>query len=218
MTEIELPPGIAISDPRPIAAGAPYTFEMPHLDELAALKPGDGIQAIFQQTEGDTEYGAERMWVLIERIEDGFVAGTLDNEPLDMPLIKLGDRVRIPLTHAISTVFSKDNPRPATPPRREYWQRCFVDSCILDGRSHADYLYREEPDMTREGDEFPDSGWRIRGTDEAVAADEELGKSPAYVALGAVLNRDDRWLHLLDREHGVAFRWDAEAQDYIELE
>ena len=112
MSRIELPPGIALDDPRPIAAESPYTFFMPHPDELAALKPKDGIKAIFRQVDGETKYGAERMWVLIEEIVDGDVIGTLDNEPADMPLLKLGDRVRIPLTHAISTAFHKDNPRP----------------------------------------------------------------------------------------------------------
>ena len=205
-------------DPRPIAAGAPYTFELPHELEIAALKPGDGIKAIFSQTEGETKYDAERMWVLIERIEGGVVYGTLDNDPTDMPLIEAGMPVAIPLTHVISTAFHKDNPRPDVPPRRDYWDRCFADACVVEGRCHADYLYREEPDMTREGDEYEDSGWRIRGTDEAIADDEERGEPPLYVALGKVLNADDRWLHLLDREYGVAFQWDAEAQDYIELE
>src|SRR6187551_1107926 len=123
MAESELPPGIAIDDPRPIAAAAPYTFVMPHPDEIAALEPGDGIKAIFRQTEGETEYDAERMWVLIERIEDGAVFGSLDCEPIDMPLIKPGDRIKVPLTHAIAAVFRNGNHRPDTPPRREFWER-----------------------------------------------------------------------------------------------
>ena len=106
---------------------------MPHELELAALKPGDGVKAIFRQTEGETKHSAERMWVLIERIEDGTVYGTLDNDPHDMPLIEAGMPVAIPLTHVISTAFSKSNPRPQTPPRREYWDRCFVDACVVEG-------------------------------------------------------------------------------------
>ncbi len=191
---------------------------MPHELELAALKPGDGVKAIFRQTEGETAHNAERMWVLIERIVDGTVYGTLDNEPHDMPLIEAGMPVSIPLTHVIATVFDESNPRPHTPPRREYWDRCMVDDCVVEGRCHADYLYREEPDMTREGDTYPDSGWRIRGTQEAIDADAEAGHEPHYIAVGKVLNSDDRWIHLIDREVGVAFQWDAEAQDYIELE
>lgn len=215
---IELPEGIALEDPRPIAAGAPYTYAMPWPQELAALEPGDAVQAIFRETAGGRRYGAERMWVTIERIEEGFVLGRLDNEPCDMPSIRLGDPVRLPLSHVISCTYSKGKQRPEVPKRRWYWERCFVDACVVEGRSHADYLYREEPDMTREGDQEPDSGWRIRGTDEAIAEDERLGEKPMYIALGKVLNADDRWLHLIDRDIGCAFQWDAERADYIDLE
>ncbi len=216
MSRIELPDGIALDDPRPIAAGAPYTFFLPQPDELAALGPGDEIKAIFREIAGGREYDAERMWVLIERIENGDVIGTLDNEPKDMKLITLGDPVRIPLTHAISTLFRDDRVDPHVPVR-QYWERCFVDDCVVAGRCHADYIYREQPDMTREGDKDEDSGWRIRGTDEAIEEDRLAGREPHYIALGKVLNADDRWLHLIDREIGVAFQWDPDTRDYIEL-
>lgn len=215
---IELPPGIALDDPRPIAASAPYTYDMPWPEELAALESGDGVQAIFREVAGGRRYSAERMWVLIDAIEDGFVVGRLDNEPFDMPSIKLHYPVRIPLTHVISCTYREGKSRPEVPERRSYWDRCFVDACVVEGRSHLDYFYREEPDMTDEGDEYPDSGWRIRGTAEAIEEDERLGQKPMYIALGKVLNADDRWLHLIDREVGCAFQWDPERDDYIELE
>ena len=191
---------------------------MPHELELAALKPGDGVKAIFRQTEGETKYSAERMWVLVERIEEDTVYGSLDSNPADMPLIEAGMPVAVPLTHVISCAFRSDNPRPKVPERRQYWERCMVDACVVEGRCHADYIYREEPDMTREGDEYEDSGWRIRGTDEAIADDEARGDHPIYIALGKVLNADDRWLHLIDSKPGSAFQWDPELQDYVELE
>lgn len=213
-----LPPGIALDDPRPIAAESPYTFEMPHEAELAALGPGDGVQAIFRQSEGETEYGAERMWVLIERIENDVVLGVLDNTPHDMPLIEAGMPVAVPLTHVISTVFREGKQRPSTPRRRQFWDRCMVDACVVEGRSHVDYLYRELADMAQEGDEYPDSGWRFRGTHEEVEADSVNNISPVYVAIGKVLNEDDRWLHLIDEEPGVAFQWEQEGQDYIRFD
>lgn len=213
-----VPEGITLEDPRPTAAGAPYTFFMPHPDELAALKPRDGIQAIFHQPGCTGKFDTERMWVLIERIENGSVIGTLDNEPAGLDKIRLGDPVRIPLTHAISTAFHKDNPRPIVPVPRDYWDRCFVDKCVLNGRSRVDYLYREEPYPLREGEKYPDSGWRIRGTQEAIDDDEKRGESPSYIALGKVLNSDDRWRHLIDREIGVAFQWDEIRQGYIQLD
>lgn len=218
MSDQGLPPGIALKDPRPIAAEAPYTFFLPHQVELEALKPGDGVKAIFHQTEGETKYDAERMWVLIERVDDDTAYGTLDSDPVDMPLIEAGMPLAIPLSHVIATAFHTSNPRPEAPPRREYWERCFVDDCVVDGRSHVDYLYRETPDMTGEGDEYPDSGWRLRGTPELVEQDDNREAPFKYVAIGKVLNQDDRWLHLIDEQPGVAFQWDPNEQDYIRFE
>ena len=158
---IELPAGIALDDPRPIAAAAPYTYDLPWPDEIAALAPGDGVQAIFREIGGGRKYSAERMWVTIEQIADGFVAGYLDNDPFDMPSIKHRDRVRIPLTHVISCTYVDGKERPVVPERRRYWDRCFVDACVVEGRSHPDYLYREEPDNPS------DSGWRfMSGTED----------------------------------------------------
>ncbi len=215
---IGLPDGIEIDDPRPIAAEAPYTFEMPRPAEIAALEPEDLVKAVFRGTAGDGEPSVERMWVFVDRIEDGFVVGRLGNEPFDMPSIKRLDPVCVPLTHVISCLYVEGKPRPQVPDRRSYWDRCLVDACVVAGRSHVDYLYREEPDMTREGDKYPDSGWRIRGSDEAIAKDEGLGEKLMYIALGKVLNQDDRWIHLIDSPIGSAFQWDAELGDYIELE
>jgi hypothetical protein len=215
---IELPEGIVLEDPRPIAASAPYTYFMPFTEELAALGPGDGVKAIFHEAAGGRKYDGERMWVLVERVENGFVVGKLDNEPHDMPSIRLGDPVRIPLTHVIDCTYAEAKPAPVVPKRREYWDRCLVDACVVEGRSHVDYLYREERDVSREGDRDSDSGWRIRGTDAAIAEDEGHGKTPLYVALGKVLNADDRWLHLVDSLFGSAFLWDAGREDYIAVE
>lgn len=218
MSDVTVLPGVIVRDPRPDATRAPYTFFLPFEVELAALQPGDGIKAIFAQTKGETQYEAERMWVLIEDIEDGVITGTLDNEPCDMPLLPVGSRVRIPLSHAISTGFRKDWQRPRIPDRKEYWERCLVDDCVLAGRSRPVYIYREDPDMTREGDTFPDSGWRIRGTEDAVEEDEAAGRTIQYVALGAVLNQDDSWLHLIDREPRCTFGWYEEGQRWFEYE
>ena len=215
---IEVPEGIGLEDPRPIAASSPYTFELPWPEELAALESGDSVKAIFHELAGGREYGNERMWVSVERIEDGYVVGKLDNTPFDMPSIKAGDPLRIPLTHVISCNYRDGKEHPQVPERRSYWDRCMVDACVVEGRSHADYFYREEPDMAREGDEYPDSGWRIRGTDEAIAEDERLGEKAMYIALGKVLNQDDRWIHLIDSPVGRAFQWDPTRGDYLEVE
>jgi hypothetical protein len=213
-----LPDGITLNDPRPIAAEAPYTFFLPLPVELDAIEPDDMVQAIFREIAGGRDYGAERMWITVETVGEGFVSGRLCNTPFDMPSLKLDDYMRIPLTHVITVKFDEGKPSLDMAGPRSYWDRCFVDACVVEGRCHADYFYREEPDMTRDGDKDPDSGWRIRGTDEAIAEDARLGEKPMYIALGKVLNADDRWIHLIDSPIGSAFQWDATRGDYIALE
>ena len=215
---MKLPRGIQLDDPRPIAASAPYTYSLPNPDELQALGPGDAIKAIFRETNGGKEYDAERMWVRIDKIQGQTVIGRVDNIPFDMPSIQLHDLVEIPLTHAIDVDYAEGKPHPVVPERRWYWDRCLVDACILSGRSPVDYLYREEPDTMQPDDTYPDSGWRIRGTDAGIVEDERLGEEPEYIALGKVLNQDDRWLHLIDSEVGCAFQWDSEHNDFVEAD
>lgn len=72
------------------------------------------------------------------------------------------------------------------------------------------YLYREEPDNEN------DSGWRFTTGTEA---DEYMDNSDnlSVVSLGAVLRKDDRCLHLLEREAEVAFVKDDQGI-FIELD
>lgn len=211
-----LPHGISLIDPRPVQKESPYTFELPHPDHIEAVQIGDLVKAIFSDVDGG--HPAERMWVRVDRIEDNWFAGELDSTPSDMKNLEAGDPVGVPRSHVISVFTGDGRKLPEVPPRPDYWQRCFVDVCVLERRSHVDYLYREAPDMTREGDAYPDSGWRLRGTPEAIEEDEAREDQFEYVALGAVLNRDDRWVHLLDEEPGVAFQWDAKTQDYLRFD
>ncbi len=214
MPKMTLPPGVEINDPRVLAAQNPYTFWLPHPVSLAALEPGDIARFIFFQSDGATQYNAERMWVLIQRIDDGYISGILDNEPVDMPRIKRGTEVCLPVSHAIDFEFAPGKRGPPPPRQREYWDWCFVDSCVLEQRSHVDHLYRETPMPRRDGDTDPDSGWRIRGTPEAIADDERHDRPPQFVALGAVLNRDDSWLHLIDAPTGAAYARDVETGEF----
>jgi len=161
--------------------------------------------------------GDERMWVKVEEVlPDGF-AGRLDTTPSDMPQLAPGAALFVPRDWAIDIDWAEGHEPPEYPPRRDYWERCMVDACVLEGRSRVDYLYREADDLHRPDDKHPDSGWRIRGTDAGIAEDERLGRSPSYVALGAVLNQDDRWLHLIDEPAGEHFQWWEEERKFVRL-
>jgi len=87
-----------------------------------------------------------------------------------------------------------------------------VDRCILDDGVPIYFLYREEPDLARPDDAYPDSGWRIRGDYRALSDDEFDARKQDYVAMGKVLNADDSWLHLIDAPTGSAFLRDEQGQ------
>jgi hypothetical protein len=200
-----------VLDPRPFAASAPYTYFLPDLELLRAIGAGDHVKAMIRAVPPSEKYDAERMWIRINSVEVDWFEGELDSEPQDMPSLPRGSTIRLPLLYAIDAIIS-DPLRAAAlstkPPRREYWDRCLVDQAILDGDLTVEYIYREALDMAKEGDEFPDSGWRIRGDTRVNRRDQIGSRKVAYVALGAVLNRDDSWLHLIDEPIGARFEKD----------
>ena len=209
-----------IEDPRPVAAEAPYTFYLPSENELLAVSPGDLVKLIFRSIPDSGEWGAERMWVIVTATEGPRLTGTLDNDPLDMPQLRAGDRVTFTRGYIIDIDWSEDRavPPPTAPARREYWDRCFVDDQMLDGRLKVEYLYRQEPDPPGEGDTYPDSGWRFRCDTRGLTDAEYDDPSFSYIALGKVLNRDDSWLHLIDAPVGSTFLRDWATGGFVPTE
>jgi len=204
-----------IDDPRPIAKEAPYTFFLPERAELEALRPGDLVRLTFRSVPTSAQWDAERMWVRVSKIEAEGMTGTLENDPCDMPQLKLGAEVFFEPYHVLAIRFEKiENRQIPACIAREYWERCLVDDCVLYEGVPVSFLYREEPDMTAEGDEFPDSGWRIRGDYRGLSDEEIDARKLSYVALGAVLNRDDSWLHLIAAPVGSAFHRDFATGKY----
>ncbi len=199
----------AIDDPRPIAKEAPYTYFIPSAVHIDSLQVGDLAQLSFRGVPGNN---VERMWVEITERNNDEYNGKLVNTPLDLPQLRLGHLVRFKPFHCIG--FRTDRNIPESPKVREYWDRCMVDRCVLDDGIPIYYIYREEPDMTQEGDKYPDSGWRIRGDYRNVSDEEFEARKHEYIALGKVLNADDSWIHLIDSPIGSAFMRNFESGKY----
>jgi hypothetical protein len=177
------------------AAANPYTFYKPAAAELAKVRPGEVVKLIFGfRSDDPAAPGAERMWVRVDTIDGaGGFTGRLDNTPRWIADLAPDAPIAFRDIHVIAT--EHDPPDNVV---EKYLPRCFVSARVLaDGRP-VGYLYREEPDRD------DDSGWRLLAGDES----QDYLDDPAnlsYVSLGAVLNRDDAYVHLLDRPEGSAF-------------
>ncbi|MFT3997626.1 MAG: DUF2185 domain-containing protein [Asticcacaulis sp.] len=201
-----------LDDPRINAREAPYTYYIPSPERCEAVQPGDWVQLVFRSHPAGLKYDAERMWVEVTGKTGTGYEGRLDNDSYDMPQLKAGQSVRFEAFHIISILTEREQPPELE--TRSYWERCIVDKCVTDGDVPVYYLYREEPDMTQPDDEYPDSGWRIRGDYRSISDEELSARKAEYIALGKVLNADDSWLHLIDSPVGSAFMRNFETGDY----
>ena len=199
-------PGYEIDDPQPIAARAPYTYFLPTRTRLAEIAVGDFVKLIIRGVPPGDKYDAERMWVIVSTVDGDAMTGALANEPYDIPQLKPGDEIRFRRSDIIDVELAGDDRnRIGLVERREFWDRCLVDRCVVQDGVRVGYLYREAPSLAGPSDRCPDSGWRIRGEqgDESDAAMD--AREADYIALGAVLNEDDSWLHLIDEPVGTAW-------------
>lgn len=197
----------ALVEPRAIAETAPYTFFLPSENELLALAPGDLVKVGIRSHPASHDFEAERRWILLDAVDGDRLEGALDSGPLDMPQLRAGGRVRLRREHVLDILWAE--PRavapPAAPPRRTYWERCLVDRCVLVGDAAVHFVHREEPELWDGDDAHPDSGWRIRGDYRGLSDAEIDAREVDFVAIGAVLNRDDSWIGLIDAPVGSAW-------------
>ncbi|PVX30136.1 immunity protein Imm33 domain-containing protein [Sphingomonas pokkalii] len=196
-----------ITDPRPIAEAAPYTFFLPNENEVLALMPGDLVKLIFQSVPASAEFAAERMWVKITHVDGEKLTGRLDNAPLDMPQLRPGSVIRCRRGDVIDLRWGNAHVvrPPSAPVRRLYDDRCLVDSCVLRDGLAVHYLYREAG-LPNEQGEPADSGWRIRGDFRGVADENAIdARATEWTSIGSVLNADDSWIDLVDAPIGSAY-------------
>jgi len=202
-----------LEDPRPIKAKAPYTYYLPSRPVLDAADVGDTVQLVFEGQPPSLKYGAERMWVEVISASGENMSGKLLNTPYDMPQLKSGAIVDFQRFHMIDINSERELPEDVQT-YRQYWDRCMVDRCVVDENVPVYYLYREEPDLDKEGDKYPDSGWRIRGDYRDISDEDFDARKATYIALGKVLNADDSWLHPIDAPIGSAFIRNFDTGEY----
>lgn len=151
------------------------------------------------------------MWVQIDSIDGERLTGRLDNNP-DEGFLKLGDTIMFERSNVIAIDWADTSRAPKVDSPREFWEFCLVDDCVLDGSEPVEYVYREEPETS--GEDHEDSGWRLRGREGYTTDEQMANRDVSFVALGAVLNRDDSWISLLDSPVGSAFMRDFENETY----
>ena len=211
--------GYVLLDPRPIAESAPYTFFLPNADELAAVASGDLAQLMFEHVPAGQEWGVERMWVKIDNSNSSELTGALASKPFEATAsVHLGDPVTFERHHVIGIVWANPETAPRPSICREYWERCLVDDCVVDGTEPVEFIYREEPDMQQEGEKYPDSGWRIRGRMGDATDDDAEARAIQYIAIGRVLNADDSWLQFIDAPVGTRLMRDFYRNTYLEAD
>lgn len=187
----------SLEDAQAWALRFPYTYLRPSAQVVAGLKVGDHVKLTFcpLDAHGDALAGrAERMWVRIAAIEgDGQFKGRLANHPRVVEALLLGATVSFEARH----VFAVEGTAPDEF-ERKLATRCLVTHRVLREGARIGYVYRQESEHSL------DSGWRFSAGDEAedyVSDDANF----AVVSLGALLNRDDSFLTLLDADVGAEF-------------
>ncbi|MFC4160496.1 immunity protein Imm33 domain-containing protein [Chitinimonas lacunae] len=188
-------PSWFLEDATAIAADYPYTFYKPSSQVISKVAVGEVVKLIFRFDSDDPEApGAERMWVLVESVDgQGGFSGRLDNQPRYIKDLQPGDPIAFRDIHIINTDHDDhDNVV------NHYLLRCYVTKRVLQDGARVGYLYREAPEQDN------DSGWRIMAGDESQAYMDD-DQNVAYVSLGAVLNRDDAFVDLLEAEIGAEF-------------
>lgn len=195
-----------LRDAEVVADEFPYTFWRPSDDALQRLQTGDMVRLNFAIESNDPEApGGERMWVQIVDVHPHLFTGTLANNPYFLKTIKFGDVIKFKACHIIDHQL-EDASREQF---ETYFLRCFVTNRVLEGEKYR-YVYKEPPDTE------DDSGWRILVGNETDEEMEDPSKL-SYVALGAVLNKDDSLMSILYEDDGE-WAWDDASDSWMPVE
>lgn len=132
----------SLEDVTLIAKEAPYTFYLPSKSVINQLQVGSVVKLMFNcNVENEQGWSAERMWVIITEVNDGYYKGTLDNDPSYIPDIKYQDIVEFESKHIMQTDIEESESDIV----EKYNPRCYVTSHVLkDGFLSANYIERNQ--------------------------------------------------------------------------
>jgi hypothetical protein len=199
-----------LEDVTEIAKESPYTFYLPSETVIRKIVPGNIVKLMFScDIENEQGWSAERMWVIVTEIQDGVFKGTLDNDPSYIPDLKYQDIIQFQSIHIMQTDIDDTTPNIV----EKYNGRCCVTSQVLNDGFPVHQLYWEQP----EEDEENYSGWTLTSGNES---DEYLNDSDNwhFVSLGAVLNKCDRFISLLElQDVDHEFVWDEASLEYKKI-
>lgn len=185
----------------------PYTFYKPGNEITDKLGPGDHARLIFGfEPQAEDGCSGERMWVTITSKHGNEFKGLLENIPIYIQELNQGDLITFGSNHIIDTNYTD----PKDKELDTYSKLCLVTESILNG-DKVGLLQRLEQNNER------DSGWCFSGdfdTQEYLDNTENI----KIVSLGAILNLDDSFIHLLEMPIGSSFEWDSSNQQYVPFE
>lgn len=196
-----------------IAKEAKYTFYKPSQSLINRLQVGNLVKLIFRfETDTPNQPGAERMWVEITAIQNGKYSGTLANDPYYIKDLKHKDVLAFEARHIIQ-VYDLDETEPHF--TEKYLHRCIATQKVLYENTKIKYFYRQES-LGELQNGIYDTGWVFMAGDETDEYLENV-ENLHMVSLGAVLNKDDSFVHLLDEPVGSAFGWDENLGKYRQI-
>lgn len=80
----------------------PETFEIPSEDEILDIRIGYYVKLIFIPLSGITN--SEKMWVKVDKINEGHFKGTLSNTPFSIASLNFGDVIEFNSSNIISII------------------------------------------------------------------------------------------------------------------
>lgn len=182
---------------------SPETFSIPRSEVRRHLAPGSLVKLLFGAGEGHPP-PAERMWASVLDVAGDRYVGRLENEPVDILDLHLGDLVRFGPEH----VAAIHRPTPMDPRPDQF---AIVSSRIWrDGSPPARAARMPSPDSAF-------SGWVLFAAgDPATPPDDLRGFEP--VAHAWLTDRYRSFDSIEDEAPGSAWRWDGRQLEWTRVD